>query len=117
MDYKQKEILQKFASQKVELASMNKVESLYKQLDKLMTATERPAADVRNAAVQGEKISQDALNIASELKREIDDVKAAAKELGVDIDIDGYESGLDSMTKAIRIYNEGYKVVKRFSPV
>ena len=101
--------------QKVELASMQKVESLYKELDKLMTAVERPASDVRNAAVQGEKLSNDGIQVAEQVLREIEDVKQAAKELGVNIDIDGYESGANSMLKAIRDYNEGYKVVKRFT--
>jgi hypothetical protein len=101
--------------QKVELATMQKVESLYKELDKLMTAVERPASDVRNAAVQGEKLSNDGIQVAEQVLREIEDVKQAAKELGVKIDIDGYESGANSMLKAIRDYNEGYKVVKRFT--
>ena len=101
--------------EKVELASMQKVESLYKQLDKAMTAIERPASDVRNAAVQGEKLSSDGIQLAEQVLKQIEDVKKAAKELGVNLDIDGYESGAKSMLKAIQRYNEGYKVVKRFS--
>lgn len=101
--------------ERIELASMQVLERKYKELDKLMTNTERPASDIRNAAVQGEKISANGIDLAEQVLKEINDIKQAAKELGVDIDVDGYENGANSMLKAIRKYNEGYKVVKRFS--
>ena len=101
--------------EKVELASMLKVEQLYKELDKLMSDTERITADVRNAGVLGEKTATNALNVSKEVKREIESVKSAADELGVKIDIDGYEAGVASMTKALERYKEGYSIVKRFT--
>jgi len=101
--------------EKVELASMRKVEQLYKELDNLMSDTERFSAEVRNAGVLGEKTATNALNVSKEVKREIESVKSAADELGVKIDIDGYEAGVASMTKALERYKEGYSMVKRFT--
>ena len=104
-----------FSKERVELASMQTLKNKYKELDNIMTSTERPASDIRNAAVQGEKISANGITLAEQVLKEINDIKQAAKELGVDVDIDGFESGANSMLKAIRKYNDGYQVVKRFS--
>lgn len=101
--------------EKVELASMRKVEQLYKELDRLMSDTERISGDVKNAGVLGEKTATNALNVSKEVKREIESVKSAANELGVKIDIDGYEAGVASMTKALENYKKGYSIVKRFT--
>lgn len=102
--------------EKVELASMRKVEQIYKEIDKFVSSAERFSSDVKNAAVQGLKTSSAGLLKVKEIRREIESVKKAADELGVKTDVDRYQAGVDSMAKALETLEEAYGVVKRFSP-
>ena len=99
---------------KVDLASMSKLESIYKQLDGIMSNAERGVSDVQNAAVKGLKITEDGLSIANDVLKEIQSIDAAAKELGATVDTDGFKSGALSMQKALQELSLYYKQSKRY---
>ena len=103
------------SEEQIELASMSKLESIYKQLNNAMSNAERGTSDIVNAAVRGLKITEDGLTLADEVLNEIKDIEAAAKELGATVDISGFESGALSMKKALQDLSLYYKSSKRFS--
>ena len=102
------------SEEQVELASMSKLESIYKQLDNAMSNAERGTTDIQNAAIKGLKITEDGLNLADEVLNEIKDIEAAAKELGATVDISGFQSGALSMKKALQNLSLYYNNAKRF---
>jgi len=97
---------------KVEFASMSKLESIYLQLNKSIDNAERGRGEVHNAAIRELKVIEVGLNLADEALKEIKDIEVAAKELGLNVDLNKFKSGTSSMKKALEDLSLFYNQVK-----
>lgn len=115
MELNTKNILQKFASEKVELASINDLRALEKEY----MGTFSNLSDVRRIAVELKKKAQssiDVLNkIENKIKQDLNSFEQKAKDLGVDVkNVKEYQNLnrilKDSIPEYIRIYKQAIKV-------
>jgi len=115
MDYKQKEILQKFSTQNLQLSSINDLNAVKKEY----MGTFSNLSDVRRLGVELKKKAQSSIDILNKIenkiKQELSSFEQKAKDLGVDVkNVKEYQDLVrvlnTDIPDYIRIYKKAMKV-------
>lgn len=110
MDYKQKEILQKFSAQKVDLSIASKLKDLEKELERGIDDLMKFATDAKEAIARGVKEMNRVDSVYKLSKKMLTEAETKAKKLGVEIKeakqlnqaISAYEQQKKTLTKILK---------------
>jgi hypothetical protein len=110
MDYKHKEILQKFSTGKVELNIASELKKLEKELDRGRDELMQFATDAREAIARGVREMNRVDSVYNLSKKMLNEAQSKAKKLGVEIPeakqlnsaITAYEQQKKTLTKILK---------------
>lgn len=98
MDSKTKEILQKFSTQKVDLANIQMINSIIKEANKIYNRGLEFVKNRENITKEAQRLNRDSSSLINGAQKIIKEFEVSAKELGISPkNIKEYQKAIDSL--------------------